>query len=127
MSEELLRLAENNPWLNLVFLALAVTSVIISIVVYFASKREQQPAFNKKNFSLIKDNLSKLDGLKITFMGTDVVTLTTTQVAIWNKGKDAINKSDVAPLDPMRIEIDEGKSILQADITHRSNEVNIFP
>jgi len=126
MPEELLRLLENNPWLNLVFLALAVISVIVSIVFYVRSKKEKKPVFNKNSFNLVKNNVSKLEGMKITFMDTEIDNLTTTKVAIWNKGKETINIKDMASLDPIRILIDKKYIILQAKIIFTVNDVNNF-
>ena len=126
MRDSILIFLESNPWLNLVFLALALLSVIISLALHYFGKRQKIPVFNKKSFTLIKDSLSELEGLSINFMGSEVANLTTTKISIWNKGKDTIDRRDVAPLDPVRVEVEGDYKILQSKIIYESNDINNF-
>lgn len=126
MVDQLLQFLQNNPWLNLVFLLLAIMGIMTTTALYLAGRKERLPVFNKKSFNLIKENISGIEGLSITFLGEQISNLTATNVAIWNRGKQTIDKKDVAPADPLRIEVDEDRLILLAQIIFANNEANNF-
>lgn len=116
----------NNPWLNFLFLILAVLSIVTSIVLYTWTKRQRKPAFNCKNINLIQDSQAKLEGLQIRYNEQPIKNLTLAKYVIWNKGKETINSSDIAAVDPVRIEVDKEYAILQADVIFVKNPANNF-
>jgi len=115
-----------NPWLNLVFLVLAMASVAVTIVLYFAGRREKRPVFNLRNYSLVRRHVRKLSSVQITHNGEAVTDLNLTRTAIWNRGRDTINRGDVAPKDPVRIEVPEGAHVLEATLDFVTSPVNAF-
>jgi|SRR5882672_4818901 len=124
--DSFLKLLENNPKLNLVFLFLAIFSICFSAFLYFRSKREKLPVYNKKTFNLIRNQIATIKGLRVTFEGKAVNDLTLTQVALWNTGKQTINSEDVAPAEPLRIVISDNHEILQAEIKYARTKANNF-
>ncbi|WP_310439961.1 hypothetical protein [Sulfuricurvum sp.] len=102
----------NSPYLNLIFLLLAIISVIISIFLYFKSKKVKKPTYLYKSFALIKNSISALDGLQITYNKEQIHTLTLTKFAFWNNGNDVIDGNDIAPIDKLRISIPVDKKII---------------
>jgi hypothetical protein len=116
----------NNPWLNLLFLILALLSIFISIIIYFRSKREKVPVYNRRSFNLIENQVSKVKGLRVTHNGKEVKDLTLTKFALWNRGRATVNREDVAPSDPLRLVISPDHQILQADIVFIRTKANNF-
>lgn len=115
-----------NPWLNLIFLFLAVTSITVTIIVYLRSKREKLPVFNLQSYNLIRCHLRKLGALQIMYKDEPLVDLTLSRIALWNRGRDTINRKDVAPKDQLRIKVPEGAHVLEATIDHITSPVNAF-
>lgn len=122
--EKFITFLNGNPWLNLVFLALAVLSIVVSIISYLRSKKEKKPLYNMKHFDLVRGHLKKLDGVRISFHGEDVKDLTLTRLAFWNKGRDTIDKKDIAQADPLRVTVPRESRILEVNIDYVHNPVN---
>lgn len=122
--EQLLNFLNENPWLNLIFLALAIVSIFISLFLYFLSKKEKSPSFNIKHFNLVKGHIRKLDRVKITYDDEEVEDLTLTRVSFWNQGRETIDKSDIAQADPIRIQLPEGAILLESSLDYVHNPVN---
>lgn len=115
-----------NPWLNLVFLGLGIAGIVTSVFLYIKSKREKRPCFNKQSYVLVQDRLSKIDAIQILYRGQSIRNLTLTKLAIWNGGRDPIDRQDVAPTDPIRIEIVGTADLLSSELTHSTTRANNF-
>jgi len=111
---------------NLIFLILAVVSILISIVLYFKSKKDRKPVYAKKSFTLIRDQTSKVKGLRITHNDQEVKDLTLTKFALWNRGRETINRGDVAPSDQLKLTTSSEHKILQADVSYTKTKANNF-
>ncbi len=112
--------------LNVVFLVLAVGSILVSVILYRKTKKERKPVYNIKTFSLLNEKAARLKGLAILYKGGPVKNFTLTKVGLWNKGRETINWSDVAPQDKIRIEIAEEYKILDSEITFSKKQANNF-
>jgi hypothetical protein len=123
---ELIEWLNDNPWLNLVFLFLAIASIIVSFLLYFKSKKIKKPTYLIKSFNLIKRKATKIKQVKLYYDKEVINNLTVTKVSIWNKGNQTINNSDVAPKDPLRIEISNDFNFLSANIAYVKKEANNF-
>ncbi len=115
-----------NPWLNLLFLILAVGSIIISLILYLKSRKEKILVYVTKSFNLIHNSVAKVPGLSIKYEGNTLDTLTLTKIAFWNNGKGTINSNDIAPTDNLVVFPNEDILILEAAITYKSRESNNF-
>jgi hypothetical protein len=124
--EQFLKLLDGNPWINLVFLILAIASIVISVVFFLKGRKEKEPRFNSKVFTLIEDHVNKIDAVQIQYLGKPVKNLTLSKFALWNKGRETINQVDIAPQDLLRIEGNEHCTILGANICFEKNETNNF-
>jgi len=122
--EQLLSFLNQNQWLNLIFLVLALISILISLFLFFLSKKEKSPLFNVKHLNLVKGHIRKLDRVKITYNNEEVKDLTLTRVSFWNQGKETIDKSDIAQADPLRVQLPEGSILLEASLDYVHNIVN---
>lgn len=47
---------KNNPWLNIIFLILAVLSILLAFYFYNKSIREKKPLYDLMSFSLLNLN-----------------------------------------------------------------------
>lgn len=114
-----------NPLANVVFLILAILGLLLSYYLYRKSQRIKIPSYLSKSINLIEDSHNKIDRLKILFDNNEISNLTLTKVSIWNHGNEIIDSSDIAAMDPLRIESKKEK-ILDAEIFFESNPVNNF-
>jgi hypothetical protein len=116
----------NSDALNVIFLTLALLSILISIILYFRSRKDRRPVYDQKSFNLIRDQTSKVKGLRITHNGEEVRDLTLTKVALWNRGRETINRGDVAPSDALRLTAMPEYRIIQAEVTYAKTKANNF-
>ena len=58
--EEYLNWLNNNQWLNLIFLILAILSIIISIYLYRKSRKNKKPLFDKRSINVISEDVKNL-------------------------------------------------------------------
>jgi hypothetical protein len=123
---ELLKWFNENEWLNLIFFILAMISIIFSILFYIKNKKRKIPTYLIKSFNLMRNNLSNIEQVKIFFSNEEVKSLTISKIAIWNRGNDVINKSDVAPSNPISLKVDKYSEILNAKISYIKNDTNNF-
>ncbi len=116
----------HNPLLNLVFLILAILSIVISVILYIKSKRKKRPCFHMKTFKLIEDSIKEIEAVEILYQGQTVKNLSLSKVALWNSGSDTINSEDIAPKDPLKLVITKGTKLLAAQIIYSTNSINNF-
>lgn len=124
--KNIMKWLNENQWLNLIFLVLAVLSIIVSFYLYFKSKRRKIPIYLIKTFNLIRDRVNKIQEVKIIYSDKPIKNLSITKIAFWNRGNEVINKSDIAPKEPIRIIVGDEYEILNASIIFTKNEANNF-
>jgi hypothetical protein len=115
-----------NPWLNLIFLILAIVSIIVSVTLYFRSRKEKILVYMTKSFNLIHNSVVRIPGLSVKYEDNNIDNLTLTKIAFWNKGKGTINNVDIAPTDKLSIFPAEDVKILSATITYKSRDSNNY-
>ena len=122
--EECLNWFNNNQWLNLIFLSLAMLSIVVSIYLYRKSRKRKKPVFDKRSINVISDTIQQIGEIDVTFKGSKIENLTVTKVAFWNDGNDTINDTDQAPTDTLKIAISEDYNILESEVIFQSNYTN---
>lgn len=122
----LLPYLKGDPLLNLAFLALAFASIGVSFVLYWRSRKEKVPVFNIRHFILIRAKQIALPGLRITHDGHELADLTLTRFALWNRGRATVNRNDVAPIDPLRLQVPSECRIIHSAIEYTSTPANNF-
>lgn len=115
-----------NPWLNLIFLILAVVSIIVSVALYFRSRKEKILVYMTKSFNLIHNSVVRIPGLSIKYEDNNIDNFTLTKVAFWNKGRGTISNIDIAPTDRVGIYPKEDIAILSAAIVYKTKDSNNF-
>lgn len=124
--DNLLKFINENPWLNVVFILLTLASIILSFIFYFRSKKLKKPTYAIHNYNLIKESVQKIETVTILYQDKKIENLSVAKIAIWNSGKDTINRTDVAINDKLRIEIKDDHTILESKIIFEKNPANGF-
>ncbi|NCB52367.1 MAG: hypothetical protein EOM54_10900 [Clostridia bacterium] len=104
-----------------------VISTIIAlwgIGIAIKSKRKIDFNYEKKSFNLIDESKNKFPGLEIKYLGQIIHDFSVTQIALWNCGNRAVNKSDLASSGTLSITGSEKNQILAAAIINISDENN---
>lgn len=114
-----------NPYLNTVFLVLAILGITMSIVLYLLSIRRKKPMYRNSSYRLIGQPFKEIEGLEISYYGRKIDNMVLSKVSIWNAGKDPINSVDIAPKDQIRLVVLEGE-LLGAQIEYEHNKTNNF-
>lgn len=99
----------------------------VSLVFAYSSREKKRLVYTQKTISLIHDEASEYDSLSIKFRGSEVKDLALTRIALWNSGNKVIEKSDLAPKDPLKIETKlDNASLYSVKIVHvTASEQNI--
>src|ERR1043165_3389424 len=113
-------------WLNLAFLFLAFLSIGLTIALFLRSKKEKKPRYSMRSFRLVPDTVQALKGVEIRYEGKIVPNLAVTRFAIWNHGREPIELADVAPKNPLRIQLESEQQLLGANIVRYTTEENSF-
>ena len=116
---------EGGSEINLVFLALAIAGLALSVFLYLKGKKEKLPVYLIKTFPLINNNLTELDGIAISFEGIPVQSLELSKVSFWNRGAETINGTDIVAADPLRIEVSADDTLYAARIAFQKNPHNV--
>jgi xanthosine utilization system XapX-like protein len=103
---------------------LGILGLITGYIFYKKSQRVKEPRYIIKSNNIIKDNITKLSDLNITYKDKKVANLTISKILFWNNGSETIDGSDIANTDPLRVESQNNKKILDAKIIQVSLESN---
>lgn len=115
---------QNTPYLNIIFLLLALFGIILSIVFYLKSLRTKRPVYLIKSFNIIDNKQSNIEKLDISYDNMKVENLTFSKISFWNRGSEYIDKKDLTTIDPLRIEIDTKYNILDSKLSFIKKEPN---
>src|SRR5258706_3954620 len=116
----------NSSLINMLFLALAVISMILAVILYNLGKKIRLPTYAVRNLNLIKERKVGMNGLRISYQKQYIKNLSVAKIALWNSGKEAIRKEDIAEKEPIQILAINSNDILEAKIIYQKNEANNF-
>ncbi len=115
-----------NPVFNLISLLLGLLGILLSFYFYFKSIKNRIPIYVIRTINLVKEKIQKIDTVKIMYSNREINNLSISKIAIWNDGKETINKNDVANSSPIKININNNFNILDAEILYQKNNANDF-
>lgn len=121
---EYLEWLDQNQWLNLIFLFLAIIGILLSIYLFRKARRTRKPVFAVRSTNFISNNIMGLGDIEVKYRGENIENLTVSKFAIWNRGNETINESDQAPTDHLRIEALNHTRILDAVLVYQSERTN---
>lgn len=125
MFKQIKEFLSSTSWqINLIFLILAIASIIITIITYSRSKKKKKAAQIKRNFALISKTISAIPGLEITMGEEQINNLTLTYLAIWNNGSDILNYEDFAHSDPLKITVKDPYKIFMFEVDFIKDKCN---
>lgn len=94
-----------NPWVWFFVTLIVVAAGVFAFVSYFKSKRVKEPKYVIHTSNLIQDYSNVLSKLDISYAGMKINNLSSTTIVMWNEGRDPINARDIAPSDPIIINL----------------------
>ncbi|MCB1789556.1 MAG: hypothetical protein KDJ24_04610 [Gammaproteobacteria bacterium] len=113
-----------SPWINLVSVAIGIFGIVLSTYFFLRSKSYIYPRFQKAGAALVASGIKNIDGLRILYRDRELTTLSLATVSFWNQGRRVLNSADMAPTEPLRIELPPGTTILQARVGETSSPSN---
>lgn len=84
---------------------IGLTSILLSAVYHYRSKRIQEPRFLKRSAVITEEMISQDSLIRIMFGEQKLERLTVSKVAFWNTGI-TLKKEDVSSSCPFRLELD---------------------
>lgn len=114
----------DNPWIAMLSLLLAFAGIIIAVVIYIKSKKTKSVFYAIRNYNLIRDFVSKIPLLKISWDEEKIENVSISKVALWNSGSDVVENRDIASLDPLTISVLSPFKILDKNIIYSKNSKN---
>src|ERR1700730_15713922 len=96
-----------SPWFQFSGFGVGVLGIGIAIVIWFATRRFKRIWYDIRSFTLVERERSTVPGLQVLFEDRPVDALTISKICIWNSGKDAVRREDLAPLQPLRISVEK--------------------
>lgn len=103
-----------------------IISILIAIILWRIPNRVKKPVYTVNTFNVIQDFQSRISNLSILYKDTPIKTLTISQLAFWNEGKETIEKSDISTANPLKIQSIDGVHILDKEIIYQTEPSNIF-
>jgi len=108
---------------NPVSVIISVFGILLSIFIYFRSKRKKSLVFFDNSIAIFKNNTPLISNLQVQYKGVEIKNLSITHLAFWNNGNETIRNEDLVENDYFRINVREG-SILDSKILYVSNKAN---
>lgn len=114
-----------NPWLNIIFFALAIISIILAVIFYYKAIKSKKPIYDIETNRLVNNDLSGLKKIEIKYNNTIISNLSVTKIALWNSGKDSIRRNDIASSDPILVCTKDNIILYDFEIVHAKPVNNI--
>lgn len=108
-------------------LLIGILALIISLIIYRASRIGPRPVYQFQTLRLIGKGKQALpEEVQILFKGRSVPQLTRTHVILWNSGNAMLDGKNIIKEDPLGFEYKEGVEILRASILKVTRDSNKF-
>lgn len=114
-----------NPAVTLLLIVLAVAGLILAYVSY-RTRRVKQACWAIRSNNIVAGYTAKLGALQILYGGEGVKNVTISRLLFWNRGRETIDRGDIAPADPLRIIAAGEVKLLDVAILHANNEPSQF-
>jgi len=115
---ELITNLSKNPWITFTAFLIAIISFILMIIFYIRGQKKKDLRYFIRSFSLFKNFIQKISNLEILYKEIPINSFSVSRFLFLNRGKDTINKDDIAELDPLEIEIQGTDNILYSSILY---------
>lgn len=92
------------------------------LAIWYGSK-SKAPSYAVSGTNLVSTSLGKYDKLRIVYGKETVARATVTNLVFWNAGRETIRQEDIAPSDPIRVNLQNGAKPLSCNIVKSSRKV----
>jgi hypothetical protein len=97
---------------NLIGGIVGILSLVIAVIFYLLSVKEKDPCYAVAGMNLASSSISKYGDLEIRYANKIVPRITVTNICFANTGREPIRKTDIAAIDPLRLECNPNTRIL---------------
>jgi hypothetical protein len=112
----------NNPWIGVAGSIASILSIVLALYLYLRSATHPELVYYVNPARTIVVKQGSVSRLSVSFDGRPLSTdVTACQVAIWNRGRQAIRRDAI--LRPLTIRTRPGAAILEATIRKKSRQV----
>lgn len=111
---------------DLEVVALSATTLSLALSVYFyrRSKRERDPRFHVHTNHVITGTGDEFDDLRLLWKDQAIPDFSVTTVFVWNSGREAIRKEDLAGDQKFRIRLPSENKLLDTSLNFQSTATN---
>jgi hypothetical protein len=110
-----------HPYFQLAVAILAPLSILISYVLYRKSLRVRLPHYVLVTRDIVSQSRTNLPDLTFAYRGHPQKQVSITRLVIWNEGKETVRQTDIASNDPLRLELPDGVSALDATVVRETS------
>ena len=102
-----------------------VISTSLAIYFYLKSKRRRKVFFTRSD-SIVLDKISddEVSDIEVRVEGKEVDILVVSKIVIWNGGNMVINPEDIAPSDPIAINMGDQTKVFAISIIDSNSAIN---
>jgi hypothetical protein len=116
-------------WLMENWLTVTVASVglLATYLTHRWSRRDRIPCYAIRHFNVIDKSGGNFPALRITYHGhgEELEVFSSSNITIWNSGRETIRKADIAKADPIQVRVTNGVFV-DAAVIRFTREVNRF-
>lgn len=110
--------ATGHPIARVLLAILAIAGVVTAL----KARRSRRLAYCVSGVNLAAPDTSKHPELTLLYQGEPVPRVTVSDVVVWNQGNETISRNEIAPLDPLRLEVPEAEAILSCRVVKSSRK-----
>lgn len=105
---------------------LAILGIIVTLYIYFIERKYQQIAYTASTTKISLKSTNDNFNLALSYNGLQLNELSYTDLIIWCKGKKVINNTDIAPISPLTICLNNNTKLLDYQLIRQNEHANNF-
>jgi len=102
-----------------------LAGVATSYYFYLRAREVVDPRYALARSQLLPASSDVAERLKFFYDGVEVTNLNICSVILWNRGRRTLSGTDIAPRDPLRVELPEGCRALTAEVEASREAINL--
>ena len=124
----IISLLGDHPVYNFSMLLLTLSGPVYAVCSDIVGKRKKSPTYWIGTTQLLRESFDSKtkNKIKITYDNIEIPNVSITSLVFWNRGKDAIRKTDIPSKNPLKVHISSQYKILDAYIQKQSSPDNNF-
>ena len=110
-----------STWITIISLV-GVVITIIALIMQIKDKKRKAIYYTISSNTLVDENISQINGIKVLFKGTEVNTIVVTNIKLWNGGNEILESLDFYPENGLKLIIPNNEQILAVGISDETKE-----